>query len=58
MTPETVNLRYVEISLASLAASVNVDDAQLKSYYEEQKAKTPEGYVRPSSAACGTFCSR
>ena len=47
MTPETVNLRYVEISLAELASKVSVDDAQLKAYYEEQKTKTPERYVQP-----------
>jgi peptidyl-prolyl cis-trans isomerase D len=44
MTPETVNLRYVEISLASLSDKIKVDDAQLKAYYDEQKAKTPERF--------------
>jgi peptidyl-prolyl cis-trans isomerase D len=44
MTPETVNLRYVELSLADLSAKVSVDDAQLKAYYDEQKAKTPERF--------------
>ena len=47
MTPETVNLRYVEISLAALAAKVSVDDAQLKAFFEEQKTKTPERYTQP-----------
>ena len=47
MTPETVNLRYVEISLADLSAKVKVDDAQLKSYYEEQKTKSPERFTEP-----------
>ena len=46
MTPETVNLRYVELSLAQLSSTVKVDDAQLKAYYEEQKAKTPESFVQ------------
>jgi len=46
MTPETVNLRYVELSLAQLASTVKVDDAQLKAYYEEQKAKMPESFVQ------------
>jgi peptidyl-prolyl cis-trans isomerase D len=46
MTPETVNLRYVELSLAQLSSTVSVDDAQLKAYYEEQKAKTPESFVQ------------
>jgi peptidyl-prolyl cis-trans isomerase D len=46
MTPETVNLRYVEISLAQLAAKVGVADAQLKAYFEEQKAKSPERYAQ------------
>ncbi len=44
MTPETVNLRYVELSLADLSSKVSVDDAQLKAYYDEQKAKTPERF--------------
>jgi peptidyl-prolyl cis-trans isomerase D len=44
MTPETVNLRYVELSLAQLASKVTVDDAQLKAYYDEQKNKTPERF--------------
>ena len=47
MTPETVNLRYVELSLDQMAAKVTVDDAQLKAYYDEQKAKTPERFVQP-----------
>jgi peptidyl-prolyl cis-trans isomerase D len=47
MTPETVNVRYVEVSLADLSAKVHVDDAQLKAYYDEQKAKTPERFTQP-----------
>jgi peptidyl-prolyl cis-trans isomerase D len=47
MTPETVNVRYVELSLPELAAKVNVDDGALRAYYDEQKAKTPERYVQP-----------
>ena len=47
MTPETVTLRYVEVSLAELAAKVSVDEAKLKAYYEEQKSKNPERYVQP-----------
>jgi len=47
MTPETVNLRYVEISLAALESRVTVDDAQLRSFYDEQKAKTPERFSQP-----------
>jgi peptidyl-prolyl cis-trans isomerase D len=47
MTPETVNLHYVEISLAQLSAKVSVDDAQLKAYYDEQKAKNPERFTQP-----------
>jgi peptidyl-prolyl cis-trans isomerase D len=46
-TPETVNLRYVEISLAQLESKVTVDDTQLKAFYDEQRAKTPERYVQP-----------
>src|ERR1017187_548425 len=46
MSPETINLRYVEISLDALAAKVSVDDEQLKAYFEEQKTKTPERYTQ------------
>ncbi len=46
MTPETVTLRYVEISLGALAAKVAVDDVQLKTYYDEQKVKTPERFTQ------------
>jgi peptidyl-prolyl cis-trans isomerase D len=47
MTPETVNLRYVEISVALLEAQVKVDDAQLKAFYESEKLKTPERFSQP-----------
>lgn len=47
LTPETVNLRYVEISLAQLAAKVTVTDAQLRTFYEDQKTKTPESFSQP-----------
>jgi peptidyl-prolyl cis-trans isomerase D len=47
MTPETVNLRYVELNLSELAARVTVDDAQLQAYYDQQKTKTPERYLQP-----------
>ena len=46
MTSETVNLRYVELSLAQLESKVSVDDAQLKAFYEEQKSKTPERFLQ------------
>ena len=46
MTPETVDLRYAEVSLAQLASKVAVNDAQLKAYYDEQKAKTPERFAQ------------
>jgi peptidyl-prolyl cis-trans isomerase D len=46
MTPETVNLRYVELSLAEMVAKVSVEDAQLKSFYDEQKAKSPERFIQ------------
>jgi len=47
MTPETVDLRYAELSLTQLAAKVTVSDAQLKAYYEDQKTKTPERFIQP-----------
>jgi peptidyl-prolyl cis-trans isomerase D len=47
MTPETVDLHYVELSMAQLESKVTVDDTQLKAYYEEQKSKTPERFTQP-----------
>lgn len=47
LTPETVTLRYAEISLSGLSSKISVDDAQLKAYYDEQKTKTPERFVQP-----------
>jgi peptidyl-prolyl cis-trans isomerase D len=42
-----VNLRYIEISMGQLESKVKVDDTQLRAYYEEQKAKTPERFTQP-----------
>jgi peptidyl-prolyl cis-trans isomerase D len=39
MTPESVNLQYVEIDLADVAAGVSVDDAALRKYYDEVAAE-------------------
>ncbi len=47
LSPETVDLHYVEISLAQLEAHLTVTEAQLQAYFEEQKAKNPEGYTQP-----------
>jgi peptidyl-prolyl cis-trans isomerase D len=47
MTPETVDLRYVEVNLNDLAAQVPLDEAKLRAYYEDQKQKTPELFVQP-----------
>jgi len=47
MTPETVDLHYVELSMAQLESKVTVDDAQLKAYYDDQKTKTPERFTQP-----------
>ncbi|MDP8985851.1 MAG: SurA N-terminal domain-containing protein [Pseudomonadota bacterium] len=47
MTPETVTLRYIELSTAQLESKVTVDEAQLKAFYEEQKAKAPERFSQP-----------
>jgi peptidyl-prolyl cis-trans isomerase D len=47
MTPETVDLHYIELSMAQLESKVTVDDAQLKAYYEDQKTKTPERFTQP-----------
>jgi peptidyl-prolyl cis-trans isomerase D len=47
MTPETVDLRYAEISLSQLSAKVSVSEDQLKAYYDDQKTKTPERFTQP-----------
>jgi peptidyl-prolyl cis-trans isomerase D len=46
MTPELVNVSYIEISLAQLAAGITVSEAQLRSYYEDQKTKNPDAYIQ------------
>lgn len=46
MTPELVNLQYIEISLAELSATVTVTEAQLRTYFDEQKSKNPDAYAR------------
>jgi len=46
LTPETVNLRYVEISLGQLSAKISVSEEQLKAYYDDQKSKTPERFTQ------------
>ncbi len=51
MTPETVNLRYVELSLADLASKVTVDDAQLKTYLRRAEGKNPRAITRSPSSA-------
>jgi len=47
MTPETLDIRYIELSLADMSAKVSVDEAQLRTYFAEQKAKNPEKYIQP-----------
>ena len=46
MTPETLDLRALELSLTEMSARVSVDEAQLKTYFAEQKTKNPEKYVQ------------
>jgi peptidyl-prolyl cis-trans isomerase D len=47
MTPERVDLRYVEISVAKISAALTVTDAELRAYFDEQKAKNPGMYSQP-----------
>lgn len=46
LTPETLDLRYLELNLADMIARVNVEESQLQTYFAEQKAKNPEKYVQ------------
>jgi peptidyl-prolyl cis-trans isomerase D len=46
LSPELVNLSYIEISLAELSARVTVSEAQLKGYYEDQKTRNPDAYTQ------------
>jgi len=46
MTPETVDLRYVEINVTDLAAKLSVSDAQLQAFFTEQKTKNPDAYTQ------------
>jgi peptidyl-prolyl cis-trans isomerase D len=47
LSPETVDLHYVEISLAQLESHLTVTDAQLQAYFEDQKSKNPEAFTQP-----------
>jgi peptidyl-prolyl cis-trans isomerase D len=47
MTPETVDVRYVEIDLDALEKQVPVGDDALKAFYEDQKAKNPDSFGEP-----------
>jgi peptidyl-prolyl cis-trans isomerase D len=46
MTPEAVDLHYVEINVADLAAKLTVSDAQLQAFFAEQKTKNPDAYTQ------------
>jgi peptidyl-prolyl cis-trans isomerase D len=45
MTPETVDLAYIEVSLDELAAAINVSDEELRAFFEMEVAREPERYV-------------
>ncbi len=47
LSPETVDLHYVEISLAQLESHLTVTEAQLQAYFDEQKGKNPEAFTQP-----------
>jgi peptidyl-prolyl cis-trans isomerase D len=47
LSPELVDLSYIEISLAQLSAQVAVTEAQLQSYYDDQKTRNPDAYTQP-----------
>jgi peptidyl-prolyl cis-trans isomerase D len=47
LSPELVDLSYIEISLAQLSAQVTVTEAQLRSYFDDQKARNPDAYTQP-----------
>jgi peptidyl-prolyl cis-trans isomerase D len=43
MTPEQVSVRYLELSKSAIAAGINPDEAELRSYYQARKSN----YVIP-----------
>ena len=45
MTPESVNLEYIEVSLDELAAQINASDEELRAFFEMEVAREPERYV-------------
>lgn len=45
MTPETVDLAYIEVKLDDLAADIEVDESQLREFYATEKAREPERYA-------------
>ncbi|MBS0400232.1 MAG: SurA N-terminal domain-containing protein [Proteobacteria bacterium] len=47
MTPETLDVRYIELNLPEMAARISVNDAQLRAFFAEQKAKNPEKFIQP-----------
>ena len=44
MTPEQVNVEYIELSIKDLSAKINPTDAMLKSFYNENI----NSYTQPS----------
>jgi len=47
MTPETLDVRYIELNLPEMAARISVNDAQLRTFFAEQKARNPEKFIQP-----------
>lgn len=47
MTPESVDLEYIEISLEEIAGNVAVSEEDLRSFYETEVAENPEMFVTP-----------
>lgn len=45
MTPESVDLAYIEVRLDSLAAQVEVSDEDLRAYYESEVSREPERFL-------------
>ncbi len=45
MTPETVDLAYIEVQLDELAADIEVSDEQLREFYAAEKSREPERYA-------------
>jgi len=47
LTPETVDVQYLEVRLADLAAATQIEEQQLREYYEVELSRNPDLFSTP-----------